>query len=144
MRDALGGAEKIASIRDFEQSARADKWDNQGRSHGRVCWIRPNYPRHHPSLKYPSLRTPRRQSGGWRWSIAKFQFAHDGTCFHRSKPTEPRNLSGIDSIQANYASSVQPALIPSHFHYGSKCRTQPMPVLKFQSHQHFKIPKTLV
>lgn len=47
MQTALGGAEKIASVRDFEQRVRADTWDNNGRPLGevrkRVRWIRPNY-----------------------------------------------------------------------------------------------------
>jgi len=46
MQDALGGAQKIASIRDFEQIVRADTWDNRGRPHGQVRkrtrWIRPD------------------------------------------------------------------------------------------------------
>jgi hypothetical protein len=47
MQNALGGVEKIASVRDFDQSVHADVWDNQGKPHGtvhkRVRWIRPNY-----------------------------------------------------------------------------------------------------
>jgi len=47
MQAALGGAEKIASVRDFEESVRADAWYNDGRPLGevrkRTRWIRPNY-----------------------------------------------------------------------------------------------------
>ena len=47
MQDALGGATKIASIRDFEECVRADTWDNEGKPHGivrkRVRFIRPDY-----------------------------------------------------------------------------------------------------
>ena len=43
----MGYADKIASVRDFEQTVRADTWDNKGKPHGtvykRVRWIRPNY-----------------------------------------------------------------------------------------------------
>ncbi|HXW92262.1 MAG TPA: hypothetical protein VEK33_17050 [Terriglobales bacterium] len=46
MQDALGGADKIASIRDFEENVRAQAWHNDGRSmgevHKRTRWIRPN------------------------------------------------------------------------------------------------------
>jgi hypothetical protein len=46
MQTALGGAEKIASVRDFEESVRAQAWHNDGRSMGevrkRTRWIRPN------------------------------------------------------------------------------------------------------
>jgi hypothetical protein len=47
MQTALGGAERIASIRDFDDSVRADAWYNDGRPLGavrkRTRWIRPNY-----------------------------------------------------------------------------------------------------
>jgi hypothetical protein len=48
MQDALGGADKIAAIRDFEQEVRAESWNgNTGQSIGevrkRTRWIRPNY-----------------------------------------------------------------------------------------------------
>jgi hypothetical protein len=47
MQSALGGAEKIASIRDFEQTVRADTWDNDGNPREvvrkRVRFIRPSY-----------------------------------------------------------------------------------------------------
>jgi len=48
MQEALGGADKIAAIRDFEQQVRAESWDgNTGRSLGevrkRTRWHRPNY-----------------------------------------------------------------------------------------------------
>jgi hypothetical protein len=36
MQTAWGGAEKIASIRDFEQIEHADTWDRNGRSRGVV------------------------------------------------------------------------------------------------------------
>jgi hypothetical protein len=46
MQNALGGADKIASVRDFEESARAQAWHNDDRSMGevrkRTRWIRPN------------------------------------------------------------------------------------------------------
>src|SRR5262245_33868127 len=47
MQDALGGAEKIAAIRDFEQQVRATAWNgNTGQKMGEVVkrtrWIRPN------------------------------------------------------------------------------------------------------
>lgn len=47
MQDALGGADRIASVRDFEQQVRAESIDgNTGRSLGevrkRTRWIRPN------------------------------------------------------------------------------------------------------
>lgn len=47
MQTALGGADKIADIQDFEQSVRAETWDNQGNPHGlvrkRTRWVRPGY-----------------------------------------------------------------------------------------------------
>jgi hypothetical protein len=47
MRTALGGAEKIASVSNFEESVRADAWYSDGRPLGevrkRTRWIRPNY-----------------------------------------------------------------------------------------------------
>jgi len=48
MQDALGGADRIAAIRDFEQEVRAESWNgNTGQSMGevrkRTRWIRPNY-----------------------------------------------------------------------------------------------------
>src|SRR4029078_9106911 len=48
MKDALGGANRIAAIRDFEQEVRAESWNgNTGQSIGevrkRTRWIRPNY-----------------------------------------------------------------------------------------------------
>ena len=47
MQTALGGADKIASVRDFEESVLADAWYNDGRPLGKVRkrtrWIRPNY-----------------------------------------------------------------------------------------------------
>src|SRR5260370_41882406 len=48
MQEALGGAKKIAAIRDFEQSVRAESWNgNTGQSLGevrkRTRWIRPSY-----------------------------------------------------------------------------------------------------
>ena len=47
MQTALGGAEKMASIRDFEECVVAETWDNEGKAHGlvrkRVRFIRPNY-----------------------------------------------------------------------------------------------------
>jgi hypothetical protein len=47
MQTALGGPEKIASVRDFEESVRADAWYSDGRPLGevrkRTRWITPNY-----------------------------------------------------------------------------------------------------
>ncbi len=48
MQDALGGADRIAAIRDFEQEIRAESWNgNTGQSIGevrkRTRWIRPNH-----------------------------------------------------------------------------------------------------
>jgi len=47
MQTALGGADKIAAVRDFEESVRADAWYSDGRPLGevrkRTRWIRPNY-----------------------------------------------------------------------------------------------------
>lgn len=48
MQDALGGADRIAAIRDFEQEVRAESWNgNTGQSMGdvrkRTRWIRPNH-----------------------------------------------------------------------------------------------------
>lgn len=47
MQLALGGAQNILAIYDFDQTVRADTWDRQGRPLGtvrkRVRWIRPNY-----------------------------------------------------------------------------------------------------
>jgi hypothetical protein len=46
MQTSLGGADKIASIRDFEESVHAQAWHTDGRSMGevrkRTRWIRPN------------------------------------------------------------------------------------------------------
>src|SRR5436309_9126213 len=45
MQEALGGAERIAAIHDFEQRVRADTWDGNGRPLGevrkRTRWVRP-------------------------------------------------------------------------------------------------------
>ena len=47
MQDALGGAEKIAAIKDFEQTQSAESFDGSGNSIGdvrkRTRWIRPSY-----------------------------------------------------------------------------------------------------
>jgi hypothetical protein len=47
MQDALGGADRIAAIRDFEQVIHAESWNAAGQSIGEVTkrnrWIRPNY-----------------------------------------------------------------------------------------------------
>jgi hypothetical protein len=48
MQNALGGADRIAAIRDFEQEVRAESWNgNTGQSLGevrkRTRWIRPSY-----------------------------------------------------------------------------------------------------
>ena len=46
MQDALGGAEKLAAVRDFEQTVRAESFDAEGRSMGdvrkRTRWISPS------------------------------------------------------------------------------------------------------
>lgn len=46
MQTALGGAEKIVVVRDFEESVRADAWYSDGRTlgevHKRTRWIRSN------------------------------------------------------------------------------------------------------
>jgi hypothetical protein len=46
LQQALGGADKIAEIRDFEQLVRAETWDRQGKPIGevrkRTRWIKPN------------------------------------------------------------------------------------------------------
>ncbi len=47
MQQALGGADKIARIHDFEQLVRAQTWDHRGHAIGRVRkrtrWIKPCY-----------------------------------------------------------------------------------------------------
>jgi hypothetical protein len=48
MPTASGGAEKIASVRDFDEPVHADRWFNGGRPHSgvvrrRVRYIRPHY-----------------------------------------------------------------------------------------------------
>jgi hypothetical protein len=47
MQGALGGADKIEKIRDFEQLVTAKTWDRQGKPIGevrkRTRWIKPNY-----------------------------------------------------------------------------------------------------
>lgn len=47
MQKALGGADKIAAVRDYEETVQADAWDLSGNSMGvvrkRVRFIRPNY-----------------------------------------------------------------------------------------------------
>jgi hypothetical protein len=47
MQIALGGAERIAAIRDLDQTVQAATWNTDGSSRGtvwkRVRWIRPNY-----------------------------------------------------------------------------------------------------
>jgi hypothetical protein len=47
MQTALGGVEKMASVRNFEESVRADAWYSNGKPLGevrkRTRWIRPNY-----------------------------------------------------------------------------------------------------
>jgi len=46
MQSALGGRDKIASIKDLQECVRAEAWDDEGKSHGEVYkrtrWIRPN------------------------------------------------------------------------------------------------------
>lgn len=47
MQKALGGAARIAALRDFEQQVHAQTWNNKGKlnaeEHKRTRWIRPNY-----------------------------------------------------------------------------------------------------
>ncbi len=47
LQQALGGADKIAEIHDFEQLVRAEAWDRQGKRIGevrkRTRWIKPNH-----------------------------------------------------------------------------------------------------
>jgi len=47
MQTAIGGADRIASIRDFEECVHADSWDDDGKPHGtvfkRVRFVRPRY-----------------------------------------------------------------------------------------------------
>ena len=47
MQDALGGAEKLAAARDFEQTQSAESFDANGRSvddvRRRARWIRPSF-----------------------------------------------------------------------------------------------------
>lgn len=46
MQQALGGADKVASIHDFEETVRADAWRDDGTPigevHKRTRWVRPN------------------------------------------------------------------------------------------------------
>jgi hypothetical protein len=47
MQTALGGSERIASIRDYEESVQAETWNNEGKQNGevrkRTRWIAPSY-----------------------------------------------------------------------------------------------------
>ena len=47
MQEALGGSERIAAVRDFEELVHAQSWNNEGKPNGeerkRTRWIRPNY-----------------------------------------------------------------------------------------------------
>lgn len=47
MQTALGGSERIATIHDYEESVRAQTWNNEGKLNGevrkRTRWITPNY-----------------------------------------------------------------------------------------------------
>lgn len=47
MQKALGGSERIAAVRDFEELVHAQTWNNEGKPNGeerkRTRWIRPNY-----------------------------------------------------------------------------------------------------
>jgi len=47
MQTAIGGADRIASIRDFEECVHADSWDDDGKPHGtvfkRVRFVRPRH-----------------------------------------------------------------------------------------------------
>lgn len=69
MQMALGGAEKIAAIHDFDQTVRADTWDRQGTrlgtAHKRVRWIRPNYLRIDQSRPYDTYVLFFDGTAGW-------------------------------------------------------------------------------
>jgi len=46
LQDAVGGGDRIAAVRDFEQTILGETWDQQGRKmevRKRVRWIRPNH-----------------------------------------------------------------------------------------------------
>lgn len=47
MQTALGGSERIAAIRDYEETVQAQTWNNKGKLNGevrkRTRWIAPNY-----------------------------------------------------------------------------------------------------
>src|SRR5262249_45483621 len=47
MQEALGGTERIAAVRDFEELVHAQSWNNEGNPNGeerkRTRWIRPNF-----------------------------------------------------------------------------------------------------
>jgi hypothetical protein len=47
MQTALGGSERIAAIHDYEESVRAQTWNNEGKLNGevrkRTRWITPHY-----------------------------------------------------------------------------------------------------
>jgi hypothetical protein len=69
MQSALGGAQNIAAIRDFDEIVRAETWDRTGRPLGtvrkRVRWIRPNYLRIDQSGPYDTYVLFFNGSGGW-------------------------------------------------------------------------------
>ena len=69
MQGALGGAQNIAAIYDFDQTIRADTWDQQGRSLGtvrkRVRWIKPNYLRIDQSGAYDTYVLFFDGTAGW-------------------------------------------------------------------------------
>jgi hypothetical protein len=47
MQTALGGSERIAAIRDYEESVQAETWNNEGKQNSEVSkrtrWITPSY-----------------------------------------------------------------------------------------------------
>ena len=69
MQSALGGAQNIVAIRDFDEIFRAETWDRDGRSLGivrkRVRWIKPNYLRIDQSGPYDTYVLFFDGSGGW-------------------------------------------------------------------------------
>jgi hypothetical protein len=69
MQSALGGAQNIAAIRDFDEIVKAETWDGNGRSLGtvrqRVRWLKPNHLRIYQSGPYDTYVLFFDGSGGW-------------------------------------------------------------------------------
>ncbi len=64
LQDALGGAKRIAAVRDFDETIRAEAWDASGASLGDVrkrtrCMRSPNVLRLDRRKGNPDARTPR-------------------------------------------------------------------------------------